>query len=128
MSKCGESRCKTCSLIIEAKQNFTLSTFTIALNANMNCKTSNVIYIMICNNCNAYYVGETKMQLRLRVNLHRQHINNAQYSILKVSEHIRNCGGNFKIIPIFKLRSKCNWIRKKQELYFITMLKPPLNV
>ena len=45
----------------------------------MNCKSRNIIYILICAKCRSFYVGQTE-NLRQRVTLHRQQINHEEYS------------------------------------------------
>lgn len=127
VKKCNMNRCRTCPLLIEKRTSICINNNQVNFNKNMNCRSKNVIYVLFCNKCNAFYVGETSLNLNLRVNLHRQHINNSHYGILNVSTHIRNCGGFFKIIPIFQLPSSSAFLRKKQETYFIHLLKPELN-
>ena len=82
---------------------------------------------MTCRGCNRFYIGETGMALNLRVNLHRQQIDNPEYSIMEVSLHIRSCAQSFSIVPIFKMPTDSTYLRKKQELFFINLLKPDLN-
>ena len=93
----------------------------------MCCTTKNLIYILFCNNCNKFYVGETSMALNLRINLHRNHITNNNYGHLPVSTHIKTCNKLFSVIPIFKLHTNSDYIRKKMEDNFIFLLKPELN-
>lgn len=94
----------------------------------MNCRSKNLIYLIICDNCSQFYVGETSIALNLRVNLHRNHINNENYGFLNVSLHIRNCGKSFKIIPFYKIPdSYSTFLRRKMEWFFIKMLLPELN-
>ena len=37
----------------------------------MNCKTPDLIYLLICKNSSGEYVGETGIQINERTNLHR---------------------------------------------------------
>jgi len=66
---CKRPRCRTCSNFI------TSSTVTIntangwyTLNPNGTCHTSNVIYILTCKFCDAFFVGETSCALNIRIN------------------------------------------------------------
>ena len=61
VSPCGESRCKCC------KEITTGSTFFFKnvnkefhIKYNFNCNTRNLIYVLSCNNCEEYYIGETE--------------------------------------------------------------------
>ena len=80
---------------------------------------------MRCGGCGASYIGETN-NLRLRTNTHRDHA--SKNHGLYVSKHIFACGSrSFKIMPIFKMHSDCDKIRKQKELHFIKKYKPLLN-
>ena len=83
----------------------------------MNCNTKFCIYGIKCNNCNYTYIGETT-NLRLRYNLHKQHIReNAQFFVTK---HINGCGtGNFKIMPIYKMKNEDEFESKNEDSYSI---------
>ena len=105
VSKCDTPRCQLCEIIIckdifisENRKNFHVK-------CNMNCNSLFVVYVLFCANCNATYIGGTN-NLRLRVNLHRNHIENPNYGLLFVSQHIQHCSSNiaikFKVIPIYK--------------------------
>jgi len=41
---------------------------------NMLEVNNNIVYKIFCNNCNASYVGQTKKQLRIRINKHVKNI------------------------------------------------------
>lgn len=126
--RCRASRCKLCPILIEYKNVINIKNNFLTLNGNINCKTRNLIYVMFCKNCNQIYVGETGTKLNLRMNLHRNHIQNIQYGFLKVSIHIRHCGGEFKVAPIYKMpETSGEFLRKKMEGYFRLLLKPELN-
>jgi hypothetical protein len=125
--KCKRPRCKTCENILETRIKIDLNNKTIYFNKKMNCCTKNVIYALICSKCQKFYIGETKMSLSLRNNLHRQQIHQCHYSILHVSKHIRECGQFYHIIPLFKLNSNSSYLRLKMENYFINYLNPHLN-
>ena len=126
VKKCSRPRCKLCPLIIESKNYKIINNVKIKFNTNMTCTSRNVIYILFCS-CDEFYVGQTKQQLCNRATVHRQQIKNEKYSFLKVSKHIQNCGGNFKILPIFCVFKSSFYFLSKLEFYFIRILKPTLN-
>jgi len=132
--KCGEPRCKTCHQLILTSE-FKTDTQSVALNANMSCTSRNLIYILLCNGCKEIYVGETGDMLRMRLNVHRQHILHCENAPLRVSSHINTCGrgrnilDKFSILPIFKISPYVHNpnFRKEKENHFIHLLKPKLN-
>ena len=56
----------------------------------MTCKSSDLIYVVICSTCNEEYIretGEGKTRVRDIVRVDRQHIRQSQYQQLKCEEH-----------------------------------------
>ena len=116
-----------CTYISCEKLSTEINGLTIVFNATMSCTSKSVIYVLTCLGCLKLYVGETGTALNLQVNTHRQHINRPEYSRLFVSDHLRACGGSFSIIPVFQMQNNSVYLRRKQEKYFINILKPALN-
>ena len=131
ISKCGSRNCKTCNLLL------TESTFTSELtrksyhthtHENLNCQSSNVVYGIECTLCGLIYVGETKGQLRKRINGHRyeinhggnqlvyQHFNQVDHSILclrvHVLEKIYHRTNNPTLSTPFRRQREEHWIRE----------------
>lgn len=125
--RCNLKKCKLCENIIERKVSICINNQEVYFNSNMKCTTANVIYCLFCKKCSKFYVGETGMQLNLRINLHRSQSSNPNYAILPVSKHLYTCGQGFNVIPIFNLSQHQSFIRRKMEDYFIRLLKPNLN-
>ena len=119
VQKCKHSRCKTCPILISLKKEIHLKGKTICFNQNMNCRSKNVVYVLICRSCDKIYVGETSQSLHMRMNLHRQHINHEKYSIQKVLKHLKDCGQEYSVIPIFKSTSTSSYVLVKIEKYSI---------
>lgn len=127
--KCCAPRCKLCNQIIEGnKFTFKTTNYTFCINHDMDCSTLNCIYVIQCNGCSSIYIGETS-NLRLRTNLHRDHIRHS--TGLYVSTHIATCAKNvspsFSIMPFYKVTKDDATLRKKKESYFINKFKPQLN-
>ena len=97
----------------------------------MSCESSDLIYVVVCPNCQGEYIGETginRQKLRDRVRIYCQHIRQSKYQMLKVEEHLRNCGnGQFKIFPFLKVRSKDTELRRAFEERFQLKFKIRLN-
>jgi hypothetical protein len=67
---------------------------------------------MKCKKCPYTYIGETS-NLRLRMNLHKQHI--GERKEYKVSQHLANCGGgDFEFMPLLKMHNE-NVLERKEK-------------
>ena len=127
VKKCGRPRCKCCSIIIEYNEKINIGNNIIRINENANCMSKNIIYSIICKACSKVYVGLTTTSFNLRINLHRNHINNNNNRILKVSEHIYECGGNFEATILFQSPKNTSFYLPLMEEYFIKLIRPDLN-
>ena len=102
-TKCTDSRCLFCQIVIENETYTTKSGYVLKRNFPMTCKTRDLIYLLICEGCLEEYMGETGTQMNLRTNLHRSQIVNENYSKMKVCKHVHTCGNDkFKIFPFYK--------------------------
>ena len=72
---CKRPRCKTCAIFITESLPKKFLTFPLPSTPSPTCTTSNVIYILLCNSCPAFYIGLTTTSLNLRVNNHRASCN-----------------------------------------------------
>jgi hypothetical protein len=62
---CDDPLCTICKFIY--KDNFIKSNhFFIPVINNSTCKSTNLIYILICVKCNVFYIGQTKRKFRTR--------------------------------------------------------------
>jgi hypothetical protein len=128
VTKCNRSRCKTCPSIIEGNTIQFINGKNFTVKQSMTCITKNVIYSIICPNCQQFYIGQTKNGLNLRMNLHRQQTNTESLRFLKVNKHLHECsGGKFNIFPLYKVLKIDDHFRDEKELFLISILKPQLN-
>ena len=72
-SKCEKSNCKhcrfaNCNSFVKLREKFFLPILR-----NTNCRSINLIYILYCNCCFHYYIGQTK-NFRKRLNEHKRNI------------------------------------------------------
>lgn len=87
LRRCGRTgRCKVCNLVVED------GNFSSANNPNIyrvrgtaQCQTPNVVYELLCRECEAYYVGKTTTPLNLRINNHRASVK--PHATLEVGKH-----------------------------------------
>lgn len=128
VSKCGDKRCLTCKNIIESNSVKINQDTTFIVKQNMDCDTSNVIYVIICNGCNEKYIGKTELKLKRRMNLHRSQIKLPQNRNIPLSEHLDTCGkGCFSVFPLYKLNYKDDSALLQKEQHFIHKYAPKLN-
>ena len=71
------------------------------MRATVNCKTSNVVYLIECSLCHVQYVGETRNALHIRMNGHRGYIHHRRLD-KPVSAHF-NSLDNLKHLSIMVL-------------------------
>ena len=50
----------------------------------MDCTSQNLVYCMKCNGCGKDYIGQTGDQLKTRMTVHRQQINNPETRQIKL--------------------------------------------
>ena len=128
VKKCGDKRCKTCPNLIEGSHITFKNGRKFTVHQDMSCKSQNIIYSAICSNCEEFYVGETKNELRTRMTLHRQQTMHKELTIIRANKHFQECSdGIFKIFPIYKINVDSDSYRKRKEEQFINILKPSLN-
>ena len=121
MKKCGDN-CTMCPYVLEGK-SIKINNVDWKINQDLNCKSFNVIYAVLCSkeNCKEVYIGETKRFLKFRIDDHRGYVNN---SINKATgSHFNqpgHCLGNMKITAIEQIKKKNDSeYRKEREEYFI---------
>lgn len=81
---------------------------------------NNIIYKICCKDCNATYVGQTKRQLKTRVNEHIKNIKQSNLSV--ISQHIINYNHTIDRDNIKILDHECNFYKKniKNNFYQTT--------
>lgn len=102
ISACGKSRCKCCT-VIKQDSYFTdkSGSKVFPINSNMNCDSSDVIYLINCTKCKLQYVGQTSMALKDRLNCHRSDIKCFKNTSVGVHfSHNRHCFRDLRIMPI----------------------------
>ena len=87
MSKC-KNNCSLCPYIKEAKSIPINRNSTWKVTNNLNCQSSNIVYLIECNKeqCKKRYIGETGRTLQCRIADHRGYI---------VNEHINTATGHY---------------------------------
>ena len=132
VKKCGRSNCGTCEHIQEKSTFEFKNNMKFTVKYNMDCSCKSVIYVMTCNGCNEFYIGQTS-DFRKRVTVHKQQIRQAEYQQIPLSGHIRNCAKNkspmFYIFPLYYFFHKSTESERTiKEKRFIEIFNPKLNV
>ena len=84
--RCEARRCKTCSILV------TTTGERFKLKLHTSCKTSNVIYLILCRRHGLQYVGETRQPLCSRINNHRFNIAHSCTDESPVAAHFTSEG------------------------------------
>lgn len=128
VTKCMQKRCKTCDIIIDCQSYTFKNGFHFKIKTDMNCTSKNVIYALICSKCSDFYIGQTGMELRKRMTLHRQQTRTEHLRYLTVNEHCHKCADdNFFVLPIYQMSNSDVLQRENKEMFFIQLMKPMLN-
>jgi GIY-YIG catalytic domain len=114
---CNEVRCKTCRNIY-VSSNFTSSynNKNFRLYANLNCKSSHVVYLIICLKCKIQYVGETSKPLHVRMNNHRSCI--SQNRDTPIGIHFNSIGHNLTHVKVIPIEVQYNTRDRRSREYF----------
>ena len=96
---------------------------------NFNCNSNNVIYVIKCNNCCEFYIGETG-DLKERIRLHKSNVLHPENAnCKKLSYHLHRCSSliepYFLIYPFYYVDEQQR--RRFIEKRFIHRYNPPLN-
>ena len=84
-----------------------------------NCDSKNVIYILMCNTCEWFYLGQTT-NLKQRIRKRKSDVFHPQNSFCKkCSEHLRDCSRMkepFLEYTHFNMRIKKNYVSLKKNV------------
>lgn len=97
----------------------TASNFSVKINGDFSCDSTNVIYLLECSVCHMQYIGQTETSFRIRFNNHRAHANSLPH--LPLSKHVRLPGHSFDKIMVTLLQSgfKSHHDREVRESFLI---------
>ena len=128
-TKCNSKQCIFCHENVISENTYTTKNGTVLKRKMpMDCKTMDLIYLLVCSKCEEEYLGETGCTISERTNLHRSQIKNEKYRKLKVSKHIHECGGDkFKMFPFYKCTQQSHIYREEMEMKFRKLVCPKLH-
>ena len=116
----GRKNCISCSYLLKASlYQFKRVKKTFLLKNSFNCESSNLIYVVICQESKEKCIGQTGCLVKERINIYRQHMTQLQYQQLAAKEHLRTYGDErFHMFPFFKIIEENKSPRKSYEDYF----------
>ena len=92
---------------------------------SFSCGSKDVLYVLICNNCDLFYIGQTEELIK-----HKSYVihpNNSNWK--KCSEHLRTCSKMKE--PYFNkyalLHKENKYLRENKEKRYIMNWEPQLN-
>ena len=71
--RCTQKDCLICKYSNE-QSYLKLNNFFLPISTNASCNSSKIIYIIKCNKCNFYYIGESKRTVKARISEHLRSI------------------------------------------------------
>ena len=128
--KCKRANCALCDYLAEG-HSFNFKGKIFYAKETMSCDVKNVIYVLQCNGCKGYYIGQTGNNQRSRRTVHAQQIRDHSKRQLFLSEHTDICcrsDPKFTKFPFFKMHSESISARLAKEKYFIKRFNPNFNV
>ena len=131
VDKCLNNSCLLCSKLLCYSISVNINDVCVRLNQNCDCNTEFCVYYLKCSNCSKFYIGKTEKMLKTRFNLHRFYMkeNSPPDTMQEVHKHLKYCSNfNYQVTIIYVEKSKKPLKLLFSENYFISLLKPPLNV
>ena len=128
--ECNRANFGLCDNLAEG-HSFNFKGKIIYVKETMSCDAKNAIYVLQCNGCKEYYIGQTGDKLRSRRTVHAQKMRDPSTRQLPLSEHIDICCRSepkFAMFPFFKMHSESISARLAKEKHFINCFDPKLNV
>ena len=131
VTNCGHPYCSLCLYMPNGSSyNFDRKVFQV--NADMICDVGlrNVIYVITCNGCREYYIGQTVDKLRTRRTIHAQQKRDHTTRQIPLSQHLDLSSEDklkFKIFLFCKVNSENISVRLGKGKCFISCFKPKLN-
>ena len=115
--KCDNPHCDTCKYLIKTS-SIRIKNFLFPILSDSNCNSSGIIYIIACNKCQKYYIGETRRTAKKRFSEHLKNILDFKHNIFN---SIRNLSRKSEIAIHFNCskHSFCdlNYYILKNSLY-----------
>jgi len=95
---------------------------------NKHDRNNNIVYKILCNDCNASYVGQTKRQLKTRINEHQKNIKFDESKHSVITKHILEENHTFDWQNVKIMDHETNYFKRMiSEMIFIKTQENGLN-
>ena len=122
MKKCRRPRCETCDFVKEGKiLKAKATTAVTTINAAVDCRETNYIYLINCKKCGLQYVGKSKVEFSTRMAQHRGDVTNSRLH-KAIGEHFNRKGhklSDFECSILEKVHDKDPMVLAVKEQYWI---------
>jgi hypothetical protein len=88
-NKCEKQNCTLCNYINKSYY-FKHKHFYIPILNNSNCNSIGIVYIIKCNLCNEYYIGQSQFSATIRIKKHLYDINNTKKNFSFALSNLNN--------------------------------------
>jgi len=88
-NRCKLDSCNICNFV-EETDFIKINNFLFPIQSKSTCTSKGIIYIIFCNLCNVYYIGESGRTAKERLSEHINKILNFKYNISKSLENFDN--------------------------------------
>ena len=132
---CLKANCVVCKFVCSNYYIYLKNNFVIPIQQNTSCESSNIVYMIRCNLCQEFYIGQSSQTARLRISQHIRSIIKFKPYINETSEvgyHFNLKGHNFQRdfqYFIFKdnIRDKYDRLSIENDLiHIVKSFNPPV--
>lgn len=120
---CKNKKCTACNYIVNNSEFCSTITNKIyQIKSNLNCKSTNIIYLITCDHCKLQYVGQTSRTLADRINNHLSCIRTKKNTTISLHFNLpdHNYKHHFKIIAI-ETTNKPQDLRQRERYWQDTL-------
>ena len=122
MKKCRRPRCETCDFVKEGKiLKAKATTAVTTINAAVDCRETNYIYLINCKKCGLQYVGKSKVEFLTWMAQYQGDVTNSRLN-KAIGEHFNRKGhklSDFECSILEKVHDKDPMVLSVGEQHYI---------
>lgn len=121
--KCNDKRCKCCAnMNVSNSLNSSITGMQYSIKGTHTCKSSNLIYLCECMECQQQYIGETSGQMNIRMNNRRSDIKSKHIGRDGAANHMIENSNHSMSVTILRSGFSCDAKRKNAEQRWLAQL------